>query len=116
MSFDQPTERIATAGSERVSDSEFCRSNRRQLAGYAIANPPYFSCGLGDPLWSSLLHGTHVEVEQTLALIARFLVLLSQVDALLAQWVAGDYISGSEMRVSIFTCGPARLKIGSQKA
>ena len=26
------------------------------------------------------------------------------------------YSSGSEMRVSIFTCGPARLKIGSQKA
>ena len=26
------------------------------------------------------------------------------------------YISGSEMRVSIFTRGPARLKIGSQKA
>ena len=52
------------------------------MAGYAIANPPYFSCGLGDLLRSSMLHGGHVEIEQTLALIALFLVLLSQFDDL----------------------------------
>jgi len=39
-------------------------------------------CGLGDLLRSSMLHCAHVEIEQTLALIALFLVLLSQFDDL----------------------------------
>src|SRR6516225_5601441 len=45
-------------------------------------NPAYFSCGLGDLLRSSLLNSAHVEIEQTLALIALFLVLLPQFDDL----------------------------------
>ena len=49
---------------------------------YAIANPPYSLCGLGDLLRSSMLHCAHVEIKQTLALIALFLVLLSQFDDL----------------------------------
>src|SRR6201987_6543375 len=52
------------------------------MAGYAIAKPPYFSFGLCGPLPSTMLHGAHVEIEKALALIALFLVLLSQFDDL----------------------------------
>jgi hypothetical protein len=33
----------------------------RKMAGCAIANPPRFSCSLGDR--PGLLHGSHVEIE-----------------------------------------------------
>jgi hypothetical protein len=45
-----------------------------------------------------------------------FRMLFGSVDRRPNARAAKLYSSGSEMRVSIFTCGPARLKIGSQKA
>ena len=45
-------------------------------------NRPTASCSLGDLLWPGLLHGAHIEIEQTLALVALFLVLLSKFDHL----------------------------------
>jgi hypothetical protein len=50
----------------------------------AILSPtrPTFSRGFGDFLRSGLLHGAHVEIEQTLALVALFLILLSKLDDL----------------------------------
>jgi Calcineurin-like phosphoesterase len=46
------------------------------------ATRPTSSRGFGDFLRSSLLHGAHVEIEQTLALVALFLILLSKFDDL----------------------------------
>jgi hypothetical protein len=55
----------------------------RTRESYVIANPHIKSCDLGDFLRSGLLHGAHVEIEQTLALVALFLILLSKLDDLL---------------------------------
>src|SRR3569832_512499 len=44
-------------------------------------NPgPTQSYGLGDLLRTRLLHGTHIEIEHTLSLVALFLVLLPKLD------------------------------------
>ena len=49
---------------------------------YAVVHATTSSCGLGDFLWRRLLHGAHVEIEHTLALVALFLILLSKLDDL----------------------------------
>jgi hypothetical protein len=45
------------------------------MAGNAIANLPTSSCGLRDFLRTGLFHTAQVKIEQTLALVALFLVL-----------------------------------------
>jgi hypothetical protein len=46
------------------------------------SSPPASSCGLGDLLRPCLLHGAQIEIEHALALVALFLVLLSELDDL----------------------------------
>jgi len=79
---------------------------------YAIANPPYSLCGLGDLLRSSMLHCAHVEIEQTLALIALFLVLLSQFDDLFEDLHVKSFAFGLRKHLRFSMKGSTRVRNG----
>src|SRR6478752_3247252 len=75
---------------------------------------PISSCSLGDFLWPGLLHGAHIEIEQALALVALFLILLSKFDHLLRIFTSnpsplGAPGSGSVARAVRGASGCAKL-------